>query len=350
MALLFMDGFDYIPASGGTLASIWLGSGSKWDLYYANGSIGTETSSTPFGFGGALDPVAGYLMKNLASNYATLIAGFYLNPLNIHYGLRLLSFYDGSTSQVHLIVDGDGHFEVLNNVGSSVAGVGATTLVSGTWYYIEFKATINSSTGSVYVRVNGSAEISATGLNLAASGNNYVNGIRLGNATFSFPGVNESYTDDFVLMDSSGSTMNGFQGPLRIYSVLPNSDVANAGWTLSSGSTINTLINETATSTANYVECATSTDSFLVGCGSLYGGSGNIMAVAVNSAAEGSGAGPPSFKNLLNSGSTALAGNSLTPVASTVGMFQTLYVTDPNTSAAWTTSAVNSIAVGAVMS
>lgn len=351
MALIFMDGFDYLPVQFQTtpsspLNAMWT-NGNKWTGYSTSGGyLGTSTT-TPYSFGLSLYSFISSIHRTLGANYTTLFAGFNFYCTGFGNTPQILSFNDGGNGQVSLVVSSSGHLTAQSYAGGSIC-VSSSSLSTNTWYYVEFSSTFSAS-GTVQIRVNGSTVASGTG-NTANSGNSYANTVYIGTAIYSGPPPVEAYFDDFILMDGTGSSLNGFQGPLRIYSVLPDSDVSNTGWALSSGGTVNSLINETATSTANYVESSVSSSEYLVGCAGLYGGAGAVQAVAVNVVAQASASTPASFTNTLKSGSTTVNSTAFTPVVTTPGIFQSIYTTDPNTSAPWSTSAVNSIQVGATIS
>ena len=353
MALVFMDGFDYLPVQFQTtpsapLSSMWT-NGNKWTGYSSSGGyLGTSSATTPYSFGLSLYSYISSIHRTLGANYTTLFAGFNFYCTGFGNTPQILAFYDGGNGQVALVVTSSGYLTALSYAGGATICASSSALSTDTWYYVEFSSAFSSS-GAVQIRVNGSTVASGTG-NTGSSGNSYANVVYMGTAIYSAPPPVEAYFDDFILMDSTGTSLNGFQGPLRIYSVLPNSDVSNTGWTLSSGSTINSLINETATTTTNYVESSISSSEYLVGCAGLYGGAGAVQAVAVNVVAQASASTPASFTNTLKSGSTTVNSATFTPVVTTPGIFQSIYTTDPNTSAAWSTSAVNSIQVGATIS
>ena len=111
----------------------------------------------------------------------------------------IIAFYDSGAEQCSVRLDGAGHIVVSRN-GTTLA-TSPGTISANTWYHIQFKATINNSTGAYEVRVNGTATGwigAATGANTRGTGsNNSANQACMGNVATGWRFTNYVVTDDF---------------------------------------------------------------------------------------------------------------------------------------------------------
>jgi hypothetical protein len=142
-------------------------------------------------------------------------------------GNPIAIFSDASTVQVQLGFLATGAL-VVSRGGTVVLGTTAAHAISlSSWYYIELRVTIGSTTGSFDLYVDGIQVLTATGVNTQASANAYTNSVQLwGNS------VSGVYFDDFYVLNSLGIVNNGPLGPIRVLTALPTGDSAvNHSWT-----------------------------------------------------------------------------------------------------------------------
>lgn len=124
---------------------------------------------------------------------------------NTSSGYVLIGFYDAAAEQCSLRVDTSGHL-LVSRQGTTLAT--STNVISmNTWYHIQFKATIHSTTGVVEVKVNDTSTgwIASTGsLNTRGTGsNNSANQVAMGN------GYNGWKFDDYVVADDFTGQIQG---------------------------------------------------------------------------------------------------------------------------------------------
>lgn len=156
---------------------------------------------------------------------ATRCLAFWWNPVtgNASNGLIIAAFLDVTSEQLSIRLDGTGHLVVSRN-GTTLA-TSTNTFSASTWYWIEFKATINNSTGVYEVKVNGTSTNwipQATGANTRATANNSATGIRIGNSS----NVIQRYDDVVVADDFTGQLQGAFlrpAGPGAYADFTPNS-------------------------------------------------------------------------------------------------------------------------------
>lgn len=161
------------------------------------------------------------------------------------------------------------HIALLTNVNNNmVLQRNGTTLATSTqsfnffpgWNYIEVKAVINDTTGSVEVKVNGGVWITYSG-----DTRNAANGAV---DTFYHPGHTgpPNLWDDMYLLDMTGpAPYNDYLGDTSVKTLLPNGNGDSTQWVGSDGDSIDNylLVDESNSSTTDYVGSTTSGDTDL---------------------------------------------------------------------------------------
>jgi hypothetical protein len=235
MALVFTDGFDHYVGAD-TL--------KKWTGLVASTAIGNVTvrpewARPPGGMGINIADasVPRGIYKTFGATHTSFVAGF-----AVYFGTSapssatapMIAFYDSAsgistTYQLCLRTDAGGHLVIAT--GGSAGTVLATstnTFSADTWYHVEIKATINNTTGTYEVKVNGSSTNwipAATGKNTRGqSANNYIDVVALETC-----GLTTTRFDDFYFL-SSASPNNDFLGPVKVQTAFPSGAGNYAQW------------------------------------------------------------------------------------------------------------------------
>jgi hypothetical protein len=353
LALEFMDGFDHYSTGS------WLA--TKWDA-----SSYTNPASVTGRFGGlamALDSVgpsgAFILTASQLSSQPTRVIGFAVKISGVasnnmpspqqNGGYPFISVMDDATEQLRLGIDSNGSLWVVRDPGGAVALLGhsaANALTQNTWYYLEFKYTIHSSAGSYDIHVNGTSVLSGTSKNTQASGNTSSNGIQIwSNWTTNIVTYPMVTIDDVYVLNSTGSSNNTFLGECQILTSLPASDGSNTGLTPNSGTAHFSRVNESdPNSDTSYVSANTAgaTDTYHFAPVSA---SGAVAGVQIVMTARRDATGTRAVAGVTKSGATTDVGSPIV-LNSSYRMARQIEETDPGTSAAWTTSGINSAQFG----
>ena len=135
-------------------------------------------------------------------NKATVIVGgaWYWTSVGSLY--NMVDLYDGASIQIYLQVDAGGILRVKRGDGTLLA-TSAQALLSGAWYYIEIKATINNATGAVAVNVNGHEWVNVSGIDTQYTANAYVSLVK-----WHVYGK----IDDIYICDDAGGVNDNFLG------------------------------------------------------------------------------------------------------------------------------------------
>lgn len=342
MALLLCDGFDsYSTATDLT---------QRW-----SSQANTTYSATSGRFGGGGVTVSGSaistgILKNLGVERSTLyVAGSFKTVAQNSSLLRpLVSFLLGTAEQVSLALTGSGTQSGLG-VCVSLSGVsqqvGTSGFTSGQWHRLEVWVTIADSTsGRMKVWIDGAVALDYTGdTRTQISGNVAANTIGIGGSG----GTGNSVWDDIIIWDDQGSTFNSAPslGDLKIETLRPAADASTQFSRYSGGTNTANVQDSAYDGDGSYVQSNTVGHKDLYDFGNLLSTPSSILGVVVNTTAKRTDTGSRTLASVIKSSSTesTATGVALTSTYSTI---QSVHTTDPNTSSAWTETAVNALQGG----
>lgn len=232
MAYIIGDSFDPYAAITDAAANYWETSAS-W----------TISSTTRFGAGQSLSTTitnATLLQKTIGSNETTLFAAFAYRFNGAFSGTNQqagIQFLDSGTAQVTIIFRADGAIVVRSGGASGTVVATFTAAFSASvWTHFQIKTVINSTTGSVEIRLNGntSDDFSATNINTrGGTSNNYATQVAV--VTSAMSGVT-NIIDDLLFYSSSGAAPNDWVGDIRATWQAPTADTAQKQFTASPAS------------------------------------------------------------------------------------------------------------------
>lgn len=341
MSLLWIDGFDSYGTSvgnqvspAGVLAQKYSGADANtyirvgdglWSGYSLQLSNSTPAPTTPS-----------------INTHATLIVGFwYKHTHTTDTSSNVVSLRDGSTSNMFLRLDPvNGKMQVY---------AGASTLVtefdyvdSSAWQFIEFKITV-ADAGSYEVRVGGETKASGS-RDTKYGSNNYCDNVRLfGNS------LNNAYNfyDHLYICNGAGSTQNDFLGPVKVVTVRPSGDTAEADWTTQSGTDHYAMVDESVQDDdTTYVEAGTSGHYDLYQYSNPADLGSTIHGIQINTDCKETDATTFSLKTVIESDGTTSEDTAQAIGSASYKTLRRLAVTDPKTGSAWTSSGINAAQFG----
>lgn len=332
MALRFMDGFDhYQPNSDNDLLAKW--------------SSRSNTVSAPVSgrLGGQAMQLTDRNVTKIIDAQGTWIVGFAVRFVT-SVATSSNSFFelqDGGTCQVGLLVN-SGKISIHRN--GSIIATGTKTLSPNVWYFVEFKATINSSGGTAECRLDGVVEVSYSG-DTNSTANNTADRIYLQDTT-NQPGT---YFDDLYVLDGTGSSpYQDYLGDCRIETIFPNGNGNSSQFTGSDGnSTDNYLLVDDTTDAdddSTYVETSTVNNKDTYTYGDLASTSGTVYAVAVNPWWRKTDAGTRQACTVARTSGTEVDSGNVT-LATGYTLYQNIRTTKPG-GGSWTISDVNASEFG----
>jgi hypothetical protein len=261
---------------------------------------------------------------------------------------RLVTLFDGTTTHSGLFVNVAGNIEIRRGTGAgTLLATGTTTLVAGTYAYIEVKLSISDTTGVVQVQVNGIAETltfvtgNATNQDTQNAGNASANIIQFGGGTNT---PENSDFDDMYINDGTGGVDDTFWGDIRVVAKSVDGAGNSAQFTPLSGANWQNVDEATPDGDTTYNESSTVNHIDSMTTDAL-GVAGTVKGVAVNVYARKTDAGAGSLAPLWRIGSTDYPGTGV-PLSTDYSFVTQRYRVSPATSAAWTTSEIDGAQLG----
>lgn len=231
-------------------------------------------------------PTAGVV--RLLDAQSTWIIGFAFKVDTQSGSNEIVLVIDGAIIHVSLVLDSSRVLRVYRGAQTTLLATGTTTLLTGTFYYLEFKVLISDTVGTIDVRINGVAET----LTFASGSNGSQDTRNAGNATAdrvtlggnSNPNNIIVYRwDDAYICDGTGSSpTNTFLGDVRVQAIFPSGDGNSSQFVGSDGNSTNNslLVDETAPNDdTDYVESATATNKDTYAYGNVTPTSGTVYGV-----------------------------------------------------------------------
>lgn len=260
-------------------------------------------------------------------------------------GDYLVSIAEGSTTHVSLRWNSDYTFSVVRGDGTVLGTSGPSGFSDSIGGFVEWKGTIDDSTGSYTVRANmtnilvGSSKDTKNGLTGAWNGCwlGIVNSQTLGAITLDF--------DDFYLLDQSGGVDDDFYGEGRIDVRTITGAGTTTQYTPSTGSNYQN-VDDTAPNTSDYNSDATvgNIDTFAMQDAPVSGA--GIKAVQISIYAQKSDAGSRSLSAVIRHSGTDYATTAQALSTAWGYLLYQLGSKNPGTAAAWVEADFNAAEPG----
>lgn len=332
MSLLWIEGFETFGSSGAPTAinrkytavapsGMVLSSGRT-------GGIAIEMSSTS----------ESLETPDVGANPQTIIIGFGFKVTSL-ITERLIFLRQGGTNNVGIKLNSDGSLSI-ERTPTVLATTSAGEISTGTWYYIELKATIDNSAGAFELKIDEVTKLNVSGVDTQASTNAYTD-------TVLFRGLNGGIItyDDLYVIDTLGSENNDFLGKSVIRAMYPNAAGDASDLTPDSGSNY-ARVNETVVDDdTSYVESSTTGHKDLHNHDNI-SPTGVIRGIQINTQVRDTVSGGSSLKSLVKSGTTTDTGSADTIDGTSYEHQFRILEQDPDTSAAWTLSGTDAAQIG----
>lgn len=336
MALRWADSFDFWTTMPGTFTIA--GSGQ---------SVGSGKLTLPIGAGPSYGEVT-------LDSQATWIVNIRANFNGIVADTPFLTFRDSGTAQCSLVIRSTGALAFYRGTSSAQVGSDSSPLVldnDTTYYDIEVKVTIHNTTGQVQVKVNGASVIStAADQNTRGGSNNSANGVLFGNVT-DFGSAPTVKLQHAVIMDSTGSQMNNFLGPVNVNLHDTTADGNYTTWAANTGNRYQAVDETNPNGDTDYVSAASVGDKVTFAMGNLPAGVTTVHSVFLWTDVKRDDATTRGYKALLRYSGADSNPNAEHTVGSSYAYFFDAFDVSPFSggSTAWTTTEVDGVEAGAII-
>lgn len=339
--LRFIDGFDYYSIA--QIFRKWTGNFATITNNYSivagrtGGSAFSQTSSNRG------------IFKTL-DNQATWTVGFAFSQGAIQTTTAevLMAFIDGALNandmQVGIRLNVGGTLSVIRGNGNTL-GTTSLVLAANTWYYIELQFTINGSTGSYILKVNGNVVSSGSGLNTQSTGNAYASTLFFG-SMFNNGYQNGVTIDDLYVCDANGINNTGFLGDVKVETVMANAVGSNTNFVrFGAGNNYQCINDSNADDDATFVEASGVNTLDTYKFASLSGTPDTIFGVQANLVARKTDAGSRSGCAATWISSTEYDGSGISFTDSYINN-TFIWETAPNGTGFWSASTFNAAEFG----
>ena len=321
------------PIANANQDNSWSATGGRFGtggIILFNGAASFGSSSNWWGFYSNTDPtsIVGFAMSGFGPDYY---------PVNLYFR----NAEDANAEQIHFVIT-QGPSRIQAYRGATLLGSSAINIFSvGSFAYFEFKVVTNNATGSVEARVNGQTVLLVTGIDTQQSTNAWC-------SAFEFNTRAHIHLDDFYVCNgiNLGGTYpcNDFLGDVRVETTFPIANaavswtpLANTNWVEVSEHVFD------GDASYNYTDVVGERDQFNLGA--IDTSITVVIAVQATGAYRKEGGGTHAVKQEISSSGTVGASAAI-PLSADFQYYSSIFMTDPATATAWTTSAVNSMLAG----
>lgn len=245
----------------------------------------------------------------------------------------IIGFMDGTTDQLNISPDATAHLTVRR--GTTVIATSTNTFAANSWYHIQFKATINNTTGAYEVKVGGTSVNwvpAATGANTRSTANN--------SATAAYCGqiFNGWMFRDFLVTDD-------FPGVVVGAYLRPAAAGNHQDWTASSGSNRGAVVGPFDTD-ASFVQSSTNgnIDTYTFEAVPS-GGTPTIIGIQHQLWIKHDTGASHTVRPKIRASGTDYSGTSIT-TATSYSLITEASSVNPDTSSAWTKAAIEAAEFG----
>lgn len=258
MALLWIDGFDHY--NGGSENGTVISADEIRGCYQSGQGTNRDiTNSGIHGLSFRLDQVnASGVFRFLDTPVDVLGTGCYFSTPGVASGqqLGLIGTQDSSGTNLFCVSrENDGTVTIRSGAfnGSTLA-TSSGTLVNNTVYHLEIKWTIDSSVGSIEVRIDGSPFVTYSG----NTGTTSIGRVYLGRTANA--GGQALVADDFYIWDDSGTVNNDWLGERQVYTLRPSANGSPMDWAVTGGGEAFEALDNLPPSGTNYISEASVND------------------------------------------------------------------------------------------
>lgn len=328
MAKIFSRSFDRTTSVG---AEVHASSGGSIGSFGRNSTNGLRLQHN------GLFGTRAWARWNLGVTPQTVITQWWVNPTVTATDI-LYALHDNGSEQWALTLDQDGT--------ARMDGTSSTFYMSPGAHYLKVKVKVHNSTGTIDIHLDGISVLSLTGLDTQQTANAYATQVIFGSTNNLFIHMD---LDDIVVMDTTGSTFNDIMPDIHIEYRTPVGAGDSTDFTPSSGANYTCVDETNASGTTDTVSSSTIGHRDLYTMQDLTTAVGTVYGVDVSMLASKDDAGMRLIKGVVKHGGTALAGTEHGLTTSDV-YYNSLFTTNPSTSAAWTIAEVNAMQAGVEIS
>jgi hypothetical protein len=343
MALIFMDGFDFVDPSL-TNSSV-IQTAVQADGWTATNNL-LIAASPRFSRGTALQfkDDGRSISRSLGSSLSTVHVGFAFRPETPTGSFtRFLSFRVTTNEKAYLAwTSAD---TILLKIGTTLKETATVGIGMGIWRYVEVSYSPNTgSTGRCIIRVNGVTVMDFTGV--TSSDSNTIDWVAFANlntnsSTFGFFSL-----DDVYVISEAGDAPTSHFGPIVVEGLTVAGAGAESQWTASGGANYQCVDDDyTPNNDTDYVSTGTAGNGDTYDMDAVSATEAAVLAVQTTLIVRKDDVAAHTIKHRIRIGGTDYDGAAQS-VQDTYAPFLTSWFMDPATGTNWTAASVNAAEFG----
>lgn len=336
MALIFVDGFDFWTTPPGCWISYTTTSGQV-PMSVSGGKLTISSTGNSY---------AGWLRWTFPDSLGTVIVNLrvaFANNTNFS-DSSLFMLYDGNTVQCTVGTNSAGQFWVKrgDRDGTQVGGLSTAAVVmdSATYYDIECKINVANS-GSAIIQLNGTEILNVTG-DLASSANEFSNNIIIGRTA----GLIGEIFEHVVIMDTTGTSMNDFIGPIKVNPHYLTADGFYTDFTANTGARWDAVNDLDPDGSATYITANAVGNKYTAVADNLPAGITDVYALAVWAKSQRSDDVTRAYKALLRYSGSDQLGTEDKYIGPNYAYQISTFDVSPFTDTTWTPTEIDGLEVG----
>ncbi len=290
-------------------------------------------------------------LTKIFSSQTTWIVGLAFKRENGGNTDGLIELLSGATADEIAVFTTAANNELMVAVGGPTGTTYVTSigLQDDTWYFVEFKVTVNATTGSFELRVNGTTVLSQTGINTSDTGANAADRVRIYAANTGGTAGNATI-DDCYILDGTGAAYNDFLGDGVAEGLLPTGAGNSSQWSKFPGSgeanwqNVDDASGPDNDSTYNHTASTGVKDTYVFA--DLGFITGNVLGVQLNWNARIATSGSRTLRPIVRHSGADYAGSNQNLTSTSYLQQHQVLGTNPGTGSAWTVSDINNAEFG----
>lgn len=341
MAVILMDGFDLYANKADVIAAGW-GSEhvSNIDFSTTLGRFGGGCLTSTGGSSGwvtGLDLVGGDTLHIACSCYLNLTGGGASDVL-------IQGKNVDNENIFRLDINASGDLKAINAAGVQVGSTSLAAFTDDSWHWLEIRVVIGTTdtNGTIEVRVNDVVKINVSSIDTFG-----LNSGGIGSLTF-LGSSGDTRFDDIILMDTTGTGMNGFLTDSKITTLIPNGDGVTVNWAASAGLDYQCVDDGIGGSNddTDYISSSTVAQITELTMSNLPDNPSTIHGVQMRHRSRKTDAGARTYRSFLKSGGSTGNGTTMGVTIGYAWRFGGVVTRNPNGTILWSKAAINALICG----
>ena len=336
MSLIFVDGFDFWTTAPGCWTSHTTTSGQV-SISVSGSKLFINTTGASY---------AGWVRWTFPDDLGTVVVNLRaaFNTNTAFQDSSLFMLYDGNNIQCTVGTNSAGQFWIKrgDRNGTQVGSFSSAAVVmdEATYYDVECKINV-ANAGTAIIQLNGAEVLNVSG-DLASTANEYSNNIVVGRTS----GLIGQTIEHVVIMDTTGTSINDFIGPIKVNPHALTADGFYTDFTANVGDRWDAVNDLDPDGSATFITANTVGNKYTAVADNLPAGITDVYALAVWAKSQRSDDVSRAYKALLRYSGSDQLGSEDKYIGPNYAYQISTFDVSPFSATAWTPTEVDGLEVG----